>query len=84
MKYRCKETLYVDGFNDDGFEIGYEIDISVGEEFQRQDGPFRVLGESDSVRLTNENTWLEISQDTLDEHFELIDEERPGTDGQAD
>ena len=70
-EYICIKELYLEKCDDDGFFVENEYAIiEVGEVFQRSEEPFRVVGDKDSVRLDSDTKWLEISEETLNEHFQ--------------
>lgn len=70
-EYICIKELCLEKCDDDGFFVENEYCyIDVGEVFQRSEEPFRVVGDKDSVRLDSDTKWLEISEETLNEHFQ--------------
>ena len=71
--YVCTKELCLDKCDDDGFFVENEYCfISVGSIFQMSEEPYRVIGDKDSVRLDSDTQWLEISAETLAEHFQEI------------
>lgn len=69
--YICIKPLQLECYDDDGFVVENKYFwVSKGEVLQRSDGKFRCVGGNDSIRLENDNQWLEISPETLKEHFE--------------
>ena len=43
--------------------------VEVGEVFQKSEEKFRCVGGTDSIRLENDNQWLEVTEETLNEYF---------------
>ena len=73
--YICKKALAYDKIDDDGSYTGKYASIEVGERFQSSDDKFRIAGGPNTVRLDSDGgTWLEITLDTLKEHFEEVEE----------
>lgn len=69
-EYVCVKELCLDTYDANGFfeEEGNTF-IKVGEVFQRSEDDYRLIGDSDSVRLDSDRHWIEISEETLNEHF---------------
>ena len=78
MKYKCIKEFYVDKYDGDGFLLYDEYCIiPVGSVWIVDESNTRIVGGSETIRLeleTNENKyqWLEILEDTLNEHFEAL------------
>ena len=74
-EYICVKELCLETYDDDGFRVENEFAfVDVGEVFQESEERFRCVGGQDSIRLENDEQWLEISVETLTEHFaEYID-----------
>lgn len=72
-KVKCVKGFFIDKCDDDGCSIENEyIDIKEGVIFEVQEDNFRFIG--GEIRLENENLeWIEISKETLKNHFEVID-----------
>lgn len=71
--YICIKPLQLECYDDDGFVVKNKyFEVSKGKVLQRSDGKFRCVGGNDSIRLENDNQWLEISPETLKEHFEEL------------
>ena len=69
--YICKKALSIEMFDGNGFSVEEILDIQKGEKFQSSDDRFRCVGGPDTVRLdSDDGTWVEISRETLNEHFE--------------
>ena len=73
--YICIKPLQLECYDNDGFVIENKYsEVGEGEIFQRSEEKFRCVGGKDSIRLENDEQWLEISVETLTEHFaEYID-----------
>lgn len=81
--YICIKTLQLECYDEDGFVIENKYsEVGEGEIFQRSEEKFRCVGGIDSIRLENDEQWLEISAETLKEHFEEI-ADRPNEKGGA-
>lgn len=68
MKYKCVKTFTVDACDDDGFYVDGYMEIKTGEVYEvgnekNIDGEIHLDG-------VNVNRWIEISRETLNEHFE--------------
>lgn len=78
MKYRCIKELYVDKYDEDGFWNGCDyIVIPVGSIWIVDESNVKIVGGSETIRLeldTSEHKyqWLEILENTLNEHFEAL------------
>lgn len=77
-RYKCKQTFYVDKYDDDGFLIENDtIVIEEGEIYELNESGNMIIGDSDHVHLdaTDDALWLEITKETLEECFDLLEEE---------
>lgn len=78
MRFKCIKELYVDSYDEDGFWNGGDyIIIPVNSIWILDKSNTRIAGGNDTFRLeleTSENKyqWLEISENTLIEHFEIL------------
>ena len=70
-QYRCIKKFYVPLCDDDGYEVesGEMASVDVGETFYRSN-----ITWMNDVRLENKYTWVEISEETFNEHFEVVQE----------
>lgn len=74
-KYECIKELEVDCYDDNGHYEEKESIIEVVSIWiiENEEDTFRMIG--GDVRLTregnNEYSWLEISKDTLEDHFKI-------------
>ena len=69
MKYKCIEAFSVRAFDDDGGEIDLYFTIEKGEVYEKQETDFRLIGTPGTIRLENEDGWLELDQETIDTYF---------------
>ena len=68
--YICTKPLQLECYDDDGFVIENKYsEVGKGEIFQRSEEKFRCVGGQDSIRLENDEQWLEICAETFAEHF---------------
>jgi hypothetical protein len=70
VKYRCKEAFSLDKYDDDGACTGECIDIEKGDAFELSEDAYRLIGGKETVRLDNDSTWLEVTEETLHKYFE--------------
>ncbi len=74
MKYRCIKGFAVNNSDDDGFLTEELINIEVGSEWEVDESGYRMVGDSDSVRLEAEDgSWLEITKEHLSEYFTAVE-----------
>lgn len=77
-KHECIKELQVDCYDDNGHYEEKENVIEVGSIWiiEDEEDTFRMIG--GDIRLIkegiNEYSWLEISKDTLEEYFKLVNE----------
>lgn len=72
--YKCTKGFSLEMCDDDGFIIDNKyLDIEKDSVWcVPEDEDFRVIG--GEIRLTDsEGCWIEISKETLEEHFEIIE-----------
>ena len=75
-KYECIKEFKVDYYDNDHYEEkGSNIELGSIWIIEDEKDTLRMIG--GEIRLIrdveNEYSWLEISKDTLEEHFKLID-----------
>lgn len=78
MKYKCKKNFCVDKYDGDGFCIENEtIVIEEGKVYEVDKSGCMMIGGKDHVHLddVDDGLWLEITKDTLEECFELLEVE---------
>lgn len=74
MKYKCIKGFAVCKSDDDGGLTDDSFDIEVGTEWEVDESGFRMVGNSDDVRLeTEDGSWLEIAKEHLKEFFERME-----------
>lgn len=71
-KYRCSKVLVVQKYDEDGYWLpGQAITVEPGAELVKNGMLF--LAEPPAVRLEGpDGLWMEISPETLAEHFEEV------------
>ena len=75
MKYICKESFPIDVYDDDGFCIPEKsMWVKEGTVFEKLDSDLRLVGGFDTIRLESEDTWIEITEERLNDYFEVVDE----------
>ncbi|WP_144362388.1 hypothetical protein V6B71_09100 [Mediterraneibacter gnavus] len=77
-KYKCKKSFCVDKYDYDGFCIENEaIVIEEGKIYELEESGYMMIGGSDHVHLDaiDDDSWLEITKETLEECFELLEVE---------
>ena len=71
--YICVKPLLFECYDDDGFVVENKyVEIVEGEVFQKSEEKFRLVGGIDSIRLENDEQWLEVSKETLNEYFKPL------------
>lgn len=68
MKHKCVKAFTVDAYDDDGFYVDGYIEIEVGEVYEV--GNENIIDGEIHLYGVNVNRWIEISKETLNEHFE--------------
>lgn len=69
-KFRCVKTFSVDKYDDDGFRTEKLMRVRNGSVWEKDEEPYRFVGDDDTIRLENEKYgWLEITEETFNEHF---------------
>lgn len=76
-KYKCKETFYLDRYDDNGFVMDKKIAVAKGSVWEEDaESEYRFLGNENTVRLerigTKQYRWIEVEQETIDEYFEAV------------
>ena len=72
MKYKCVVELLLDDYDEDGFATGGWSIIPVGSIWEVDNDLYRIIGNSDTIRLISESKWIEVLGSTLSAHFEEI------------
>lgn len=76
--YRCKKLFCVDKYDDDGFLIENEsMVIEEGKIYELNESRHMMIGGKEHMHLDaiDDGSWLEITKDYLEEHFELLEVE---------
>ena len=72
-KYICTKPFAIQNYDDDGFIIENSYtNIDKGSVWEQDTSGFRMIGAIDSIRLENEQCWMEITKDTLMENFKQL------------
>ena len=77
-EYKCKETLYLEKCDENGMLTGKQFAVGKGSRWQEDtECKRRICGGPDTVRLDRiapkRTDWIEITEETLEQYFELID-----------
>ena len=72
MKYKCIKSFSIPECDADGFETEKYCYIKEDTVWERDDDASILGGD---VHLDNDLSWLEISDETLQSNFELIEQE---------
>lgn len=72
IKYVCKKDFALQEYDDYGFSKDTYIKISKGDIFELKDTEYRYVGGSETVRLENDDAWIEILEKTFLEYFEAV------------
>lgn len=76
-KYRCVNPFSVEKYDDDGFATGKEMKVRNGSVWEKDEEPYRFVGDDDTIRLMNDKYgWLEITEDTFEKHFCKVKEQK--------
>lgn len=76
VKFECIEPFSVEKYDDDGFHIENEYEnIEKGEIFECDtESKDRVAGSwKDTLQLTNDKHWIEITKEHVREYFVQLD-----------
>ena len=66
MKYKCTKSFMLDTYDDDGFYTDGYMEIKIGEIYE--------AGNEKIIEGVNVNRWIEISKETLENHFVEVEE----------
>ena len=69
MEYICKETFYIDEYDDDGLPTDNCLTVEKGSVWTVDDDSWRLL--AGEYRLLNGDQWIEISSETLNTYFKI-------------
>ncbi len=73
MKCVCKEPYTFSVYDDDGFWTEKTTTIHKGDKYDVSESDFRLIG--GDIRLDNDESWIELSKERFDRHFEIVEEE---------
>lgn len=69
-KCKCFKNLVLDKYDDDGFlEEEDAVFVNKGDEFYIDESKDRIVGSNKTMRLVNNDTWIEITVDIFFKHF---------------
>lgn len=68
MKYKCVKAFTLDTYDGDGFYVDGYMEIKTGEVYEV--GNEKIIDGEIHLDGVNVNRWIEISRETLNEHFE--------------
>ena len=72
--YRCKQPMFLAKYDDNGFLIeNKSIKVEVGEEFELEESPSRIIGGTVHLDRVDGKRWLEMDETTLKEYFEEVE-----------
>jgi hypothetical protein len=74
-KVKCIKPFILEECDPDGFFTDDYIAIQKNTVFNVSSDGYRLVGDSDTVRLENGIKWLELTKETFNEHFVVIDNE---------
>lgn len=76
MLYICKKDFLADILDDDGRLTEEYMEVDEGTLWERSEDPYRFAGGPDTVRLEGrkemKGSWMEITEEHLNEFFELL------------
>ena len=83
-KYRCKETFYIDKYDEDGFWMEKQMAVVKGSKWQRViNDKNRICGNRSTLKLERfalkKLQWIEITEETLEGYFELVSQLKFGS-----
>lgn len=69
-KCKCFQNLVLDKYDDNGFlEEEDAVFVNQGDEFCIDESKDRIVGSNKTMRLVNNDTWIEITVDIFFKHF---------------
>lgn len=76
--YKCKETFYVDKYDEDGFYTNEQIVIEKGSKWEcdEEDKSMMIGNYNEHIHLERDKSkgyeWIEISKELFEEYFEIV------------
>ena len=67
-------TNYIYKIGDDGWPTDRYMIIEEGEVYEVNEDWHRIAGGYDTIRLENSNSWIELTQKSIDTYFDLLEE----------
>ena len=77
MEYRCKETWYIPMCDDDGYTLENEYyPVKCDSVWVEDEDSWRMVGgEIRLLKKDNTCAWIEISKETLNEYFKVLEDD---------
>lgn len=73
MRYQCIKGFSVNKYDDNGFLVENEYEnIEIGSVWETGDADNMMIGGLDHIHLENDDSWLEILKEMIDEYFKQI------------
>lgn len=73
MRYQCIKGFSVNKYDDNGFLVENEYEnIEIGSVWETGDADNMMIGGLDHIHLENDDSWLEIPKEMIDEYFKQI------------
>lgn len=73
MRYQCIKDFSVNKYDDNGFLVENEYEnIEIGSVWETGDADNMMIGGLDHIHLENDDSWLEIPKEMIDEYFKQI------------
>ena len=73
MRYQCIKGFSVNKYDDNGFLVENEHEnIEIGSVWETGDADNMMIGGLDHIHLENDDSWLEIPKEMIDEYFKQI------------
>lgn len=75
-RYKCKKSFCVDNYDADGFLIeNSSIVIEIGKVYELDESGSTIIGGEVHLDSIDNNSWLEVSKEHLEEFFEEVEAE---------
>lgn len=75
-RYKCKKSFCVDNYDADGFLIeNSSIVIEEGKVYELDESGSTIIGGEVHLDSIDNNSWLEVSKERLEEFFEEVEAE---------
>lgn len=75
-QYKCKKSFYVEKYDDDGFLIeNSDVVIDKGKIYELDESGGTIIGGEVHLDSVDDGSWLEITKESLEEYFDLLEVE---------